>query len=109
MRWEQSPFKLRPEVNGRILTVHHTVEEAENIVRIPQRAAAFDDSSKILVTIDNKSIITVFNFATSQYHVLDEYIPKATFAQAIPPRKGKIGEFFVGTKSGVVYHLDTRK
>ncbi|KAL5287947.1 TBC1D31 family protein [Megaselia abdita] len=108
MKWPQSSFKLKPEENGKILSIHNTLEENGNIVRVRMVACAFDETSTILIAIDNRAVISVFNFACQKFHILDDFIPKPTFIASIPSRQGKKGEFYVGTKSGNVAHLDTQ-
>lgn len=108
MKWPQSTFALKPEENGKILTIHNTMEENGNIVRVRMVCAAFDATSTILVAIDNRAVVSVFDFEIQKYHILDSFAPKPTYIAALPTCEKK-GQFWVGNKSGEVCQLDTRK
>ncbi|BFG04462.1 TBC1 domain family member 31 [Drosophila madeirensis] len=96
-------FKLKHNESGNILTVHHTVTEAGQRLRIQIAACCFNDQSNKLVVIDKRGNIFVFDFVRKRYWRLSIRMPKAKLIRPSPLHRN---DYIVGNKLGQVYAID---
>ncbi|XP_016929340.2 TBC1 domain family member 31 [Drosophila suzukii] len=97
------PFKLKQNECGNILTVHHTVKEAGQQLRIQIAACCFNELSNKLVVIDKRGNIFVFDFVHKRYWRLGFLMPRA---KLIRPSPLHISDYYVGNKTGHVFIID---
>ncbi|XP_022231882.2 TBC1 domain family member 31 [Drosophila obscura] len=96
-------FKLKHNEAGNILTVHHTVTEDGQLLRIQIAACCFNDQSNKLVVIDKRGSIFVFDFVSKRYWRLSIRMPKARLIRPSPLHRN---DYIVGNKLGQIYTID---
>ncbi|XP_002018405.2 uncharacterized protein LOC6592286 [Drosophila persimilis] len=96
-------FKLKHDESGNILTVHHTVKEDGQLLRIQIAACCFSDQSNKLVVIDKRGNIFVFDFVRKRYWRLSIRMPKAKLIRPSPLHRN---DYIVGNKLGQIYTID---
>ncbi|XP_043642335.1 TBC1 domain family member 31 [Drosophila teissieri] len=97
------PFKLKQSESGNVLTVHHTVKEAGQPVRIQIAACCFNELSNKLVVIDKRGNVFVFDFVRKRYWRLGFRMPKA---KHIRPSPLHASDYIVGNKTGHIFIID---
>ncbi|XP_017124620.1 TBC1 domain family member 31 [Drosophila elegans] len=97
------PFNLKQNECGNILTVHHTVKEAGQQLRIQIAACCFNELSNKLVVIDKRGNVFVFDFVHKRYWRLGVRMPKA---KLIRPSPLHTSDYIVGNKVGHLYIID---
>ncbi|KAH8320802.1 hypothetical protein KR067_010137, partial [Drosophila pandora] len=86
-----------------ILTVHHTIKEAGKQVRIQIAACCFNEQSNLLVVIDRRGNVFVFDFVTKFYWRLSVRLPKAKMIRPMPLQKSL---YIVGNRMGQICTID---
>ncbi|EDW92618.1 TBC1 domain family member 31 [Drosophila yakuba] len=97
------PFKLKQSESGNVLTVHHTIKEAGQPVRIQIAACCFNELSNKLVVIDKRGNVFVFDFVRKRYWRLGFRMPKAKLIRQSPLHAS---DYIVGNKTGHIYIID---
>ncbi|KAH8376067.1 hypothetical protein KR200_001655 [Drosophila serrata] len=97
------PFKLKHNESGNILTVHHTVKEDGQQMRIQIGACCFNELSNKLVVIDKRGNIFVFDFVSKRYWRLSFRIPKVRVIRPSPQHRS---DYIVGNKLGHIFIID---
>ncbi|KAH8308757.1 hypothetical protein KR059_001324 [Drosophila kikkawai] len=97
------PFKLKHNESGNILTVHHTVQEEGQQMRIQIGACCFNELSNKLVVIDKRGNVFVFDFVSKRYWRLGFRIPKARLIRPSPRHRS---DYIVGNKEGHIFIID---
>ncbi|KAH8290683.1 hypothetical protein KR054_004866, partial [Drosophila jambulina] len=97
------PFKLKHNESGNILTIHHTVKEAGQQLRIQIGACCFNELSNKLVVIDKRGNVFVFDFVSKRYWRLGLRIPKARLIRPSPRHRS---DYIVGDKLGHIFVVD---
>ncbi|EDW73950.1 uncharacterized protein Dwil_GK21641 [Drosophila willistoni] len=96
-------FKLKHNKTGNILTVHHTIKENGQQLRIPISACCFNNDSNKLVAIDKRGNIFVFDFVIKRYWRLNFLLPHGRLVRASPLHKNL---YMVANKLGQVFVVD---
>ncbi|KAH8401834.1 hypothetical protein KR009_008175 [Drosophila setifemur] len=96
-------FKLKHNESGNILTVHHTVKNKGQQLRIQIAASCFNELSNKLVVIDKRGNIFVFDFVSKRYWRLRFCLAKATVIRPSPLHRS---DYLVGDKMGQIYTID---
>ncbi|XP_075165219.1 TBC1 domain family member 31 isoform X2 [Haematobia irritans] len=94
------PFRLQE--NSNILTIHHTIKENEKILRIVICVACFDIRGWLLVALDSRGTIFVFDLSSKRYWKHMEAFPKPS---AIKETK-KPSQYVLGNKEGCLALFD---
>ncbi|XP_017045234.1 TBC1 domain family member 31 [Drosophila ficusphila] len=97
------PFKLKQNDSGNILTVHHTVNEGGQQLRIQIAACCFNELSNKLVIIDKRGNVFVFDFVNKRYWRLGFRIARAKLVRPSPLH---MSDYIVGNKVGQVFIID---
>ncbi|KAH8252720.1 hypothetical protein KR032_001483 [Drosophila birchii] len=100
---QKYPFKLKHNKSGNILTIHHTVKEAGQQMRIQIGACCFNELSNKLVVIDKRGNVFVFDYVSKRYWRLGFRIPKA---RLIRPSPRHVSDYIVGNKLGHIFIID---
>ncbi|XP_055859413.1 TBC1 domain family member 31 [Episyrphus balteatus] len=103
---DKSTFKFKKDENGLILTIHHTIKENDNLIRIRLVVGCFNEINRQFLTIDNRGNIFIFDLAKKKYWKLFEKTPKACLACNIPNEPNL---YLIATKTGRIYWLDVDK
>nr|NP_611973.2 uncharacterized protein Dmel_CG16896 [Drosophila melanogaster]AAF47284.2 uncharacterized protein Dmel_CG16896 [Drosophila melanogaster]AAO41463.1 LD44910p [Drosophila melanogaster]AOQ13913.1 CG16896-PA [synthetic construct] len=97
------PFKLKQSESGNVLTVHHTIKEAGQALRIQIAACCFNELSNKLVVIDKRGNVFVFDFVRKRYWRLGFRMPKAKLIRPSPLHGS---DYIVGNKTGHIFTID---
>ncbi|XP_032590205.1 TBC1 domain family member 31 isoform X2 [Drosophila grimshawi] len=100
------PMKLKHTESGNILTVHHTIKNVEQQLRIRIGACCFNEMSNKLVVIDRRGNIYIFDFVSKRYWRLSVRVPQVKLVHASPLHHN---EYIVGNELGHVFLLDVEK
>ncbi|XP_055919753.1 TBC1 domain family member 31 [Eupeodes corollae] len=100
---DKSNFKFKKDENGLILTIHHTINENGNLVRIRLVAGCFNETNRQFLTVDNRGNVFVFDLAKKKFWKLLEKIPKACLIRNIPDQRHV---YLIATKQGQIFWVD---
>ncbi|KAH8233638.1 hypothetical protein KR026_010752, partial [Drosophila bipectinata] len=92
--------------NRNILTVHHTIKEEGQPVRIQIGACCFNEQNNLLVVIDRRGNVFVFDFVTKLYWRLSVRLPRAKMVRPMPLHNSL---YIVGNRMGQICTIDLEK